>query len=302
MNPRGLGWESVLHRSPSTLNDRNVSALAVDAHGNLWVGYFNRGLDRLDASGGQVTHVENEHVFCVNRILPEEKSGLVDVATANGLVRFSATGRVEQVLTRSSGLIADHVTDVAAHGDGLVLATPAGLTLLDFRGARSLYAFQGLVNNHAYALAVSGDEMVVGTLGGISVVHGEIPQANYTVANSALRHNWITAVVPVGDEWMVGTYGAGVMSLDQEHRFHALEGATGPYNVNPNAMLVTPTRVFVGTMGNGLGVYDRGSGRWMELRDGLPSSNVTALAAGGGYLYIGTDNGLVRIEENRLQP
>jgi len=92
------------------------------------------------------------------------------------------------------------------------------------------------------------------------------------------------------------------MSLDRENRFHALEGATGPYSVNPNAMVVTPEHVFVGTLGYGLGIYDRRSGRWAEIRDGLPSSNVTALAAGAGYIYIGTDNGLVRVEERKLEP
>ena len=302
MNPRGLGWQPVLRRAPSTLTDRNISALAMDGSGRLWIGYFNRGLDELDASGTRVTHVEDEHVFCVNRILPEAKTGVVDVATANGLVRFGTGGRVEQVLTRSSGLIADHVTDVVAYGDGIALATPAGLTLLDSHGARSLYVFQGLVNNHVYALGASGDELIAGTLGGISVLRREIPQANYTVANSGLRHNWITAVELVGEEWMVGTYGAGVMGLDRQNHFHPLEGATGAYDVNPNALLVTPERVLVGTLGNGLGIYDRRSGRWATVREGLPSSNVTALAAGGGYLYIGTDNGLVRIEERRLEP
>jgi ligand-binding sensor domain-containing protein len=117
-----------------------------------------------------------------------------------------------------------------------------------------------------------------------------------------LRHNWITAVARVGDEWMAGTYGAGVMSLDREGRFHAIEGATGSYNVNPNAMLVTQRRVYVGTMGRGLGVYDRESRRWTEIREGLPSTNVTALTVGDGYLYIGTDNGLVRIEEQKFVP
>ena len=34
---------------------------------------------------------------------------------------------------------------------------------------------------------------------------------------------------------------------------------------------------------------------------GLPSKNVTALAAGGGYVYVGTDNGLVRIAEGALR-
>jgi ligand-binding sensor domain-containing protein len=35
---------------------------------------------------------------------------------------------------------------------------------------------------------------------------------------------------------------------------------------------------------------------------GLPSENVTALAESGGYIYVGTDNGLVRIPEEKLHP
>ena len=68
----------------------------------------------MNLTDGPATHVENEHVFCVNRILPNPKDGTIDVATANGLVRFDTAGSQEQVLTRADGLIADHVTDVAA--------------------------------------------------------------------------------------------------------------------------------------------------------------------------------------------
>jgi hypothetical protein len=48
-------------------------------------------------------------------------------------------------------------------------------------------------------------------------------------------------------------------------------------------------------------VYDRQPGRWTTTTVGLPSKNVTALAAGGGYLCAGTDNGLVRISEGGLR-
>ena len=302
INVRGLGWKEVLQRSPATLTDRNVSALATDTSGNLWIGYFTRGLDEWNVGSGRVRHVEDDHVFCVNRILPEVKNRTVDVATANGLVRFSAAGTEEQTLTEADGLIAQHVTDVAAYGDGLVLATPAGLTFLDRDGARSLYAFQGLVNNHVFTLGVRDDEILAGTLGGISVVGHEEVQTNYTVGNSGLKHNWITAIVRVGNEWMVGTYGAGVLRLDDEGRFFSMEKATGSFEVNPNAMLATASHVFAGTLGRGLYLYDRTSGRWSAVTEGLPSASVTALAASGGYLYVGTDNGLVRIEEQKLQP
>jgi ligand-binding sensor domain-containing protein len=292
----------VLQPPPAVLSDRNISALAADKNGRLWVGYFDRGLDLLQNDASRVLHVENQHVFCVNRIWPDEKSSTILVATANGLVRMTAAGAQEQVLTRKDGLIADHVTDVAQYRDGLAIATPAGLTFLDSSGARSLYAFHGLVNNHIYALGVSGEDLMVGTLGGISAVDRGNIRASFIAGASGLQQNWITAVVPVGDAWMVGTYGSGVMSMDRSGHFHPFASATARLEINPNAMLVTSRHVFAGTLGNGLLVYDRAAARWSTMQAGLPSQNVTALAESNGYIYVGTDNGLVRIQEQELRP
>jgi ligand-binding sensor domain-containing protein len=300
MDAHAFGWQRVLQAGRAILTDRNVSALATDASGRLWVGYFDRGLDLLPADNSPARHVEDEHVFCVNRILLDAKNGAIDVATANGLVRFDGSGSEQQVLTRADGLIADHVTDVVAYRDGLALATPAGLTFLDATGGRSMYAFHGLVSNHVYALGVSGDELMAGTLGGLSLLNKGDVAANFTTASSNLKHNWITAVVRVGPEWMVGTYGAGVVGLDSSGRFHSYEVGSGQFEVNPNAMLVTQSYVLVGTLGAGLYLYDRRSGRWSVIHEGLPSLNVTALAAANGYIYIGTDNGLARIPEQKL--
>ncbi len=298
--PHAFGWDRVLQSGATALSDRNISALAGDSSGQLWVGYFDRGLDLLASDNRRTLHVEDEHVFCVNRIFPESKTGAIDVATANGLVRFNESGSEQQVLTRADGLIADHVTDIVSYHDGLALATPAGLTFLDARGARSMYAFHGLVNNHVYALGVSGDELLAGTLGGLSQLNQGDIRVNYTTGNSNLKHNWITAIVPVGSEWMVGTYGAGVFGLDSSRRFHPFETASGPLEINPNAMLVTPDFVLAGTLGDGLYLYSRHSERWSVIRNGLPSLNITAFTSINGYLYIGTDNGLVRIPEQKL--
>jgi ligand-binding sensor domain-containing protein len=300
LTPHAFGWQQVMKPGAAVLSDGNISALAAGADGSLWIGYFDRGLDVLAADNLRPEHVEDEHVFCVNRIFPDAQSTAIDVATANGLVRFDRAGSEQQVLTRADGLIADHVTDVVAYRDGLALATPAGLTFLDARGASSMYAFNGIVNNHVYALGVSGDQLIAGTLGGLSVLDRGSVTVNYTTATSNLKQNWITAVVPVGDEWMVGTYGGGILGLDRSGHFHSFEVASAPFEVNPNAMLVTPSYVLAGTLGKGLYLYDRHSERWSVIELGLPSSNVTALAAGNGYLYIGTDNGLVRIPEQKL--
>ena len=296
----GFGWQEVLKPQPAVLNDRNISALARDINGQLWVGYFDHGLDILPNGPARTAHVENEHVFCVNRIWPDPKGGAVEVATANGLVRFGASGKPEQVLGKADGLIAEHVTDVAPYQDGLAIATPAGITFLDAEGARSMYSFHGLVNNHVYALGVSDDDLMVGTLGGLSAVEKGFVRANFTAGNSGLKQNWITAVARVGDGWMIGTYGSGVMGLDGAGKFHVFQTATTATEINANAMLVTKDHVFAGSLDRGLYVYDRQKERWTVVTDGLPSTNVTALVEGNGYIYVGTDNGLVRIGESKF--
>jgi len=308
----GGGWARLVTDSANgaRLTDSNISALAFDGEGRLWVGYFDRGVDILSTGVhgvGAVEHREDDHLFCVNRIALDPRRGTMAVATANGLVLFDGQGHPRQVMTRRDGLIADHVNDVAFSGETMVTATPAGLTFVDGAGARSLYAFQGLVNNHVYALGVrTGDartgEMLAGTLGGVSVLAREAVERNLTTGNSGLKHNWVTAIVPdTNGTWMVGTYGAGIMRLDRDGRFTAMDGATRTMVVNPNAMLATGSHVFAGTLESGLWVWSRATGRWRQVTAGLPSKNVTALAEHDGEIYVGTENGLVRIAERLME-
>jgi ligand-binding sensor domain-containing protein len=297
---RGEGsWAPASPPPASQLTNANISALAVDSGGRLWVGYFDRGLDIVDA--GRVTHLEDDTLFCINRIAIDEEKRQVAVATANGLALFDASGKLRQVLHQREGLAADHVTDVRfIHGE-MVAATPAGLTFFDAGGAHSVSAFQGLVSNHVYALGADGDALLAGTLGGLSVLTRGAVTASYTTANSRLKHNWVTAIARVGEDWFVGTYGAAVMRLTPSGIWEQFDDLKTAAVINPNAMLTSTAHVYAGTLGSGLLVYDRDKGRWRTTVTGLPSMNVTALAASGGNLYIGTDNGLVRIAEEAIQ-
>jgi len=280
------------------LTDVNVSALAVDARGRHWFDYYDRGLDIVAERA--VTHVEDDRIFCVNRIVHDADSGITAVATANGLALFDAAGTRKEMLGRAEGLIADHVTDVILNAGRMAVATPAGLTFVERGGSRSLYAFHGLVNNHVYSLASAGREVLAGTLGGLSVVADGVVHASYTSANSPLTHNWITALVRGDEEWFVGTYGGGLFRLDERGSWHRFADLAGAIEVNANAMVVTDTHVFAGTLSRGLLVYDRRSGRWNAFDEGLPSRNVTALASDRQHVYIGTDNGVVRISAHRF--
>jgi ligand-binding sensor domain-containing protein len=66
-------------------------------------------------------------------------------------------------------------------------------------------------------------------------------------------------------------------------------------------MVATSRLLLAGTMGRGLYAMNKNSGRWFAITEGLPSLNVTALAAANGFVYVGTDNGLLRIPEQRLE-
>jgi ligand-binding sensor domain-containing protein len=294
------GWERVIGQGKSLLTDSDISALDFDSLGRLWIGYFDRGLDFLSPDGRRVTHVEDEHVFCVNRIVCNREKSQMLVATANGLALFDSSGRERQVLGRAEGLISNHITDVVLEKNGMTVATPAGITMVDASGTRSLYAFQGLVSNHVYALAASGGRLLAGTLGGLSILQNGQVLANFTTTNSRLKRNWITAIVEVGSDWFVGTYGAGVLRFDSTGRWQTFDDATGPFEVNLNAMLQDGNFVYAGTRGRGLLIYDSTRGQWSWLTDGLPSMNVTAIAVHGNAVYVGTDDGLVRISKEYL--
>jgi ligand-binding sensor domain-containing protein len=60
-------------------------------------------------------------------------------------------------------------------------------------------------------------------------------------------------------------------------------------------MAATSARVYAGTLGKGLLIYDRSDNRWHTITQGLPSLNVTAVHIANGRVYAGTDNGLVRL-------
>jgi ligand-binding sensor domain-containing protein len=293
-------WRPVLTPSKFVMADRNVAALAVSS-GQLWIGYFDHGLDILDANLEHAAHQENDTLFCINRIVPDTEHARTAVATANGLMLFDSSAQPRQLMGRKDGLLSDHITDVALRDGGMVVATPAGISFVDHSGVRSLYVFQGLVNNHVYAVATRGTQTVAGTLGGLSILEDDAVRANYTTANSHLRHNWITALASVGDEWFAGTYGAGVLRLDSAGEWHSFADLQDGFVVNPNAMTASGEKLYAGSLDRGLFIFDRASGRWTNTTVGLPSKNVTAVAAGGGYLYVGTDNGLVRIAEGALR-
>ena len=302
--------EQLLAPPDASATSGHVSALHVDSRGRLWIGYFDRGIDILEqGSARPVKHIEDDVLFCVNRIKEDPQQGTVAVATANGLAFFDAGAQLRQTLDAKSGLISNHVTDLLfrqGHEDSttsLAVATPAGISFIEKGSISSLSAFHGLVNNHVYTLAERDGKLFAGTLGGMSLLQDGLVQTSFTTANSSLLQNWITASAPGRDGMYLGTYGSGVVRVERDSTIHSFrEFSSRRIEINLNALLATNGFVYAGTAGQGLAILRLGDNRWHFLRAGLPSPNVTALESHNGTLYVGTDNGLVSVSEEKLNP
>jgi ligand-binding sensor domain-containing protein len=141
---------------------------------------------------------------------------------------------------------------------------------------------------------------LAGTLGGLSVIENGFVRSSYTTANSPLKHNWISAMARSRDAWFIGTYGGGILQMDADGGWEESPGIAKNMVVNTNAMMAVADHVFAGTLDRGLLSYNAVERRWKTITEGLPSLNVTALAASSSTIFIGTDNGVVRIPIEKI--
>ncbi|MEW5974495.1 MAG: hypothetical protein AB1898_01695 [Acidobacteriota bacterium] len=284
------------------LSDSNVSAIAVDSQSRRWVGFFDRGLDIVDASGRLLQHYEDDRLFCINHIQPISGDRTL-VATTNGLAIFAGT-RLVSFLTDQDGLIHRSVSMTlpwSEDSQSFLATTAEGISFLQGgRPARNFYALHGLANNRVYTATQMGKRLYLGTLGGISVMENSRVLFSWTSANSGLRANWVNALVGSGDRLYVGTYGGGVQCVEAGGRWVDFSTRIGAFEVNPNAMVMAQGLLYVGTLDRGFYVYDVARDRWRQVRERLPSLNVTGFAPVSDRLLVATDNGVVEIELNEL--
>jgi ligand-binding sensor domain-containing protein len=285
--------------NPFELSDTNLSALAFDQDGSLWVGYFDRGLDVFDSRGKRLLHHEDDRIFCVNHLLALP-DGRMAVSTANGLAVYSGT-QLQNFITEKQGLIHKAVAMTCSLGgtsERWLAATAEGVSIFEGgRPVQNLFALHGLASNHVYCAASPGKRVYLGTLGGISVLEDGRIAFSWNTANSGLAANWVNALAVLDSSLFIGTYGGGIQSVDADGRWTDYGESIGRFEVNPNAMAVDDGRLYTGTLDRGVQIYDNAQGRWQQLREGLPSQNVTALAFAAGRVLVGTDRGLVEIRK-----
>lgn len=250
----------------------------------VWVGSFDQGLVRWSAGRWRQVSTATGHGGGWINSLCWDGSDLW-VGSAAGLGAWDKeSGRVVPVDRLDQG-----VQSIRCEGGGLVVATASSVwsrnggdwVEMDFTGD-ALHT----------ALKLGNEYWVAGLRGLIRGRGSSWDRA--TEINGRLPDSWVTALLSVGGSVWVGTYDAGLLEINDRWQWRTLVSDAW---VNPNALTAIDSGVAVGTMGDGLLLFESATGRWrrMTTADGLPSDDVTALRADGRDLWVGTRAGLARV-------
>jgi len=262
----------------------DVSSLAWDGD-SLWVGYFDGGLARLsEGAWDRVPTPGPPGAAWINAL--HWDGGTLWVGSEAGLGRWSpgqgVVAQVEAFEGRVQSVRSEGGTLVVTGSERVWIATADGWETLD------------LPNEALHTAFVRGRVLWAAGMRGILRRDGG-KWRRYSELNGRLPDSWVTALLPVGDEIWAGTYDAGLLALPREGEARMLRSDAW---VNFNALAKSGDLVAVGTMGDGLLLYEGESRRWrrITMRDGLPSDDVTAVLFAGDTLWVGTRAGLAELK------
>jgi len=294
-------------RQQESFGNAHIGALAA-YRGRVVAGFFDGGLAELlpepGTSPGVSPGISEDGVLGKNadamilRSLPDSSAvwavnglldagGVLHVASLRGAFRFDGSGLA---LVKGSGA----AFSLAVTRGGVAIGYGEGVLLPE---RRLLSAFHGLPGNQATALAAAETGLLVGTLSGLGYIEGLRVRWRVASGEGKLPHPWVTAILPVEGSVLVGTYGGG---LTRRKGGMSDAGDWQPFvetqglKVNTGCLVAAGGRIYAGTDGTGLFRLSVDGTRFERLKLSLPSPRVTALFEWGGFLYIGTDEGLTR--------
>ncbi|MBI2944853.1 MAG: hypothetical protein HYY25_11685 [Candidatus Wallbacteria bacterium] len=287
---------------PGGLRRPHVSALALDAAGGLWIGYFDGGVERIEpGSTAPVAVAGLQSCPGVNHLKWDGRAGRMLVSTLHGW--FAHDGRaVVRRLRSADGLAGENVSASLPVDGGMLFCTEKGVSVEKDGRIESIGVFHGLPNNHVYCAVEHQGRVVLGTLGGLAVLEQLRVTRSISVSAHGLPANWVSALLPLGSALLVGTYGGGCALWGPDGAFTRHPQRPGRFEVNSGALIEVGGRVAAGTLDRGVLFFPPApdGGPLAGLLQGLGHPDVTALASDGSHLFIGTETGLTAVPVGAL--
>jgi len=305
--------------NPRSLLDNYVQALYEDAAGHVWIG-SKGGLDRYDpAAQSFVHHLSKEGNLSVTGIAGDGAKGLW-LTTSDGLQHFDiASGQIRTLRHADNdedSIADDRVNAMVRDKRGnLWIGTESGLELLPAGAAafRHFGTHEAAAANRILAMSIGPDDVLwAGTSNGLQAwrLNGAAAERIALPAAEALPNQRVTKLLHdhEGTLW-AGTFIDGLKRRDAAsgHFYSYRRDNINRHGINDNQISAlyqdrTGT-LWVGNWYTGVDRVDLGSGgfeRYAESPGVLPgilSSKVRTIAsAGGSKLWLGTAEGLVRLD------
>ncbi len=318
--------------NPGSISHNVIFCMEEDRNGNIWIGTFNRGLNRYDRATNRFTHylhdparsdsLPNNVVFNVY----EDAIGRIWVCTQNGLGLLDP-GSGSFGNYRSRGDDPDSISNntvtcmLEDHAGNTWIGTNAGLNRLIDSTDQTDIRFErpgtwGLPNNvPVTCLALdSKNQLWVGTLNGVFVLSGEqiVHRYRHESGNpGSLSDNAVRAISEDGNGnvWIGTDLGLNILEPQADSFIRLFHDPDNRHSISNDMVSAIYTDhsgvVFVGTQIGGVNKFDPGKQKFdligfsEEPGVGLKDSAVFSLYEDrGGTMWIGTGDSLL----HRMDP
>ena len=279
--------------NPQNSSDYQVLSLHEDEYGVLWIGTSD-GLELLDRKTGEWQHYPPETSDPQNQgnlyitAIHEDSSGSVWIGTANGVYRYDRQTKSIYRLPHNppdpGDVKRDVISSITEDQQGFLWLGTQGRGLSKYDPATGEFTYYqqtwdpqtgariaNTINNNFVqdVLEDTLGRLWIGTQEGLNIFNRETEQWLSVKQNpsnpNSLSHNWVTALYQdsSGILW-IGTLSGGLNSLDLT-KIEASDPATYPF-------------------------------QHYQQQDGLANDTVMDIIGHGGFLWIGTANGLSKFD------
>ncbi len=261
-----------------------IDGLAVAANGDVYAATFGQGVQRLSSGSSTWVAVDPARVSSVVQAVAIDGPGNV-FAAAGGMVfklaggTWSSSGTGQPGSTSRLGV--DGANNLwAGQSGGTVYKLPAGASAWSPAGS-------GLPAQAAFALAFDNAGTAYAALPGFGVYVLPVGGSTWTAINGGLPDLYVRALARDAAGTMYAGSDSGV--------FKRVAGAWQPvgsgFNANSVQALAFDTNgdLYAATYQSGTRRLAAGGSTWSRVAFGLDNPTQTALAVGGGHVYVGTD-------------
>jgi len=311
--------------NPESLSHNSVRHMMQDREGNVWLGTYAGGLNIFSASSANFAHVGEAigkgkgltHRF-VSAIVKADR-GAFWIGTEGGGLNYIDRDRGIYknfvIKSKQQDIIKSLAKD---NQDNLWIGTYDGLTCFHIKeGTFTDYDIsendEQPENKQVFALAVQPDGVWLGTDGrGLKFLDHQDKITTYLQDPRnphSVSGNVITSLLQDEQNLWVGT-DRGLSYYDSSKKIFTQfsHQAEEPYSISHNAVLSlfydAKHRLWVGTKGGGLNLYDASSGRFYNvgLAFGIANGVIHAIREDlQGNLWISTNKGLSKLTFHDLQ-